>query len=179
MTKLGHVALNSLLLVSGTTLLSNSKAYPQAPSCVTWTQARKEFQSLYSQSFGAKFVPEIPKGFRKGCVFGDNGAYIIAAYILKDNLSPSIVRTTGKTLLDTSVPQLQPDRMDNIQQLLSSGRALLIYNVCSSTGTIHWCDKIPKDRPYFKDGAACLQNLCMRTVGVPKAELMKLWGTAD
>lgn len=141
------------------------------PACKTWTQLKSEIRELYSD-FGSPPIPDIPNGFKNGCVFGDSGANTIAIFVLKDGLRPRSVRNNA-TLLNSSIPL--KTSVDLGSATVENGRVLQFNNVCASTGTISFCQNTPSDRAYAKNGFVCFRYLCMKAVGVPNRELLQLW----
>ena len=149
----------------------------ESRSCVTWEQGKSEVQSLYSGNFGYSHpLPELPDGFKNGCVFGDSGAYTIAISVLKDELRPRITQDYD-TLLGTSIPKFSAI-VDGESETDETWDSLRFYNVCSSTGTLSFCEDIPTDAVYIKDGLVCLNNLCIEADSVYHTELVRLWNEA-
>lgn len=143
------------------------------PVCKTWSQVRSEIRQLYSQfAPSPPPIPDVPTGFKNGCVFGDNGANTIALYVLRDGLRPRSARSNDR-LFDTSIPLIRV--VDLGTASVENGRLLQFNNVCASNGTLDFCRNTPTNRAYAKNGAVCFRNFCMRAVGVPNAELLRLW----
>ncbi len=96
--------------------------------CVTWQAIRTAVQSGRVQS--AMIFPELPDGFKKGCVFYDPGAHTVNLFILKDGVSPDSVSVAAPQPDDGSLSQIVPigslgeeayDALMNSGQLLEVG----------------------------------------------------------
>jgi hypothetical protein len=149
------------------------RANSKEPGCVTWSEAKSEVHSLFNQSLRyERPLPELPNGFKNGCTFGNLGASTIAIYVLKDGLRPHSVQD-DKTVFGTSIPQFAA--VDVGSATIENGEVLVLHNVCGSTGTASFCEDIPVDRAYMKNGLVCLQNLCIQANSVPNTEVMRLW----
>jgi hypothetical protein len=148
-------------------------ANSKEPDCVTWSEKKSEIQSLFNQHYGYnRPLPELPNGFKSGCIFGDSGSFGIAIFVLKDGLRPRAVKNND-TVFRTSIP-LFPS-VDVGDANMDNGDILLFTSVCNSQGTAWFCEDVPKDRPYIKNGLVCLENLCLRANSVPNTELLRLW----
>lgn len=165
-------AITSLAII-GTVCALPQRANSKALNCVTWKQVKSEVQSLYKENFGYnRSLPELPNGFKNGCVLGDSGASTIAIYVLKDGLRPDAVQDND-TLFGTSIPKFSS--VDVGSATVENGEVLLLHSVCGSAGTAWFCEDVPKDQAYMKNGLTCLQNLCIQANSVPNTEVMKLW----
>lgn len=167
---IGGVVFNAVIgFMSGA---SAQKA--QLQTCKTWQQVKPEIQMIYMGAIGATAIPDMPKGFQKGCVFGDFGAYTISFYVLKDGLKSANMKPEEEGVLDFSIPRVNSAN-PNIQKAIKNGDILRLFNVCSSTVTLNFCKGIPSKKAYTKDGLVCLRNLCMQANGVKEQELENLW----
>ena len=142
----------------------------QLQTCKTWQQVKPEIQMIYMGAIGATAIPDMPKGFQKGCVFGDFGANTISFYVVKDGLKPANIKPEKEGVLDSSIPRVNSVN-SNIQKAIKNGNILRLFNVCFSTVTLSFCQGIPKKKAYTKDGLVCLRNLCMQANGVKEQEL--------
>lgn len=145
-------------------------------TCKNWQEVKSQIQMIYMGSIGATTIPDMPSGFRNGCVYGDFGAYTISLYVLKDDFKPRNLKLDKERFLDSSIPRINgADPI--IERQIKNGNILHFFNVCASTGTTNFCKSIPKNTPYTKDGLTCLNNLCIKATSVPEKELIKLWNT--
>jgi hypothetical protein len=92
--------LTSVALIGVACVLPQRANAQESRNCVTWDEVKSEVQSLYYDHP----LPELPDGFKNGCVFGDNGAYIIAISVLNDERLPRITQDYD-TLFGTSIPK--------------------------------------------------------------------------
>ena len=145
--------------------------------CRTWQDLKSQIQMIYMGSIGATVIPDMPKGFQNGCVYGDHGAYTISLYVLKDNFKPRNIKFDNERLLDSSIPRIN-GADPNIERQIKKGNILHFFNVCASTKTANFCKGIPRDTSYTKDGLTCLGNLCIQATSVPETELVKIWNNA-
>jgi hypothetical protein len=146
-------------------------------TCRTWQDVKSQIQMIYMGSIGNSVIPDMPKGFQNGCVYGDHGAHTISLYILKDDFKPRNIKIDNERLLDSSIPRIN-GAVPNIERQIKRGNILHFFNVCASTGTTSFCKDIPKNTSYTKDGLTCLNNLCIKATGVPESELVKIWNNA-
>jgi hypothetical protein len=158
-------------------LIGIAFAFPQransqeSRSCVTWEEVKSDVQSLYYDHP----LPELPDGFKNGCVFGDNGAYIIAISVFKEGLRPPITQDND-TLFGTAIPKFSSIAPE--YAIDKNWESIQFYNVCGSIGTGIFCEDMPRDRVYIKDGLVCHEYLCIKADAVLHTELVRLWNEA-
>lgn len=146
-------------------------------TCKNWQEVKSQIQMIYMGSIGATTIPDMPDGFKNGCVYGDFGAYTISLYVLKDNFKPRNLKIGNERFLDSSIPRINgADPL--VEKQIKNGNILHFFNVCTSTVTTTFCKNIPKDTSYAKDGLTCLNNLCIKATSISEPELVKLWNTA-
>ncbi|RUT07959.1 hypothetical protein DSM106972_022190 [Dulcicalothrix desertica PCC 7102] len=165
------------LVISAFDLAIAQKPPVQKQYCKTWQDVKSQIQMIYMGSVGASVVPDMPKRFQNGCVYGDHGAYTISLYVLKDDFKPTNIRLDNEILLDSSIPRIN-GADPNIERQIKRGNILHFFNVCASTGTASFCKGIPKNTSYSKDGLTCLNNLCIQAINVPETELITIWNNA-
>lgn len=151
--------------------------------CVTWEEVKSEVESLYSQFLYSDRLgyshplPELPDGFKNGCVFGDSGASTIAISVSKDEVRTRIAEDYdtifGVIPHYSSIVDVEPEIDENKEYLN-------FYNICSSVGTASttFCRDLPTDRVYIKEDSVCLQKLCIKANSVIRIELVRLWNEA-
>ncbi len=141
--------------------------------CVTWEEVKSEVQSLYDNHP----LPELPDGFKNGCVFGDNGAYVIAIYVFQDGLHLPMTQDND-TLFGTSIPKLSS--IDPEYPIDENWQSLRLYNVCGSVGraSTSFCQNMPTDEVFIKDGLVCHDYLCINVDSIHHTELVRLWNEA-
>jgi hypothetical protein len=163
--------LTSVALIGVACVLPQRANAQESRSCVTWEEVKNEVKSLYYDHP----LPELPDRFKNGCVFGDNGAYIIAISVFKEGVRPSITQNND-TLFGTSIPKFSS--IDPGYAIDENWEFLRFYNVCGSVGTASFCEDMPRDRVYIKDGLVCHDYLCIEADSVLHAELVRLWNAA-
>jgi hypothetical protein len=175
--------LTSVALIGVACALPQRANSQESKSCVTWEEVKSEVESLYdqflySESLGYSHpLPELPDGFKNGCVFGDNGSYVISISVLKDELRPRL--TQDYETLFGVIPRYS-SIVDVESATDETGNSLRFYNICGSLGTASttFCQDIPTDRVYIKEGLVCLQKLCIKADSKLQAELVRLWNAA-
>ena len=184
-------ALNYLLTTTFTSivLIGVACAFPQkanaqnSRNCVTWEEVKSEVESLYSQFLYSDRLgyshplPELPDGFQNGCVFGDNGAYVISISVLKDEMRPRL--TQYYDTLFGIIPRYSS--IVDVESAIDENReSLNFYNICGSLGTAStsFCQDLPTDKVYIKEGLVCLQKLCIEADSALQTELVRLWKAA-
>lgn len=142
-------------------------------SCVTWEEVKSEVESLYHDHP----LPELPDGFKNGCVFGDNGSYIIAISVFKEGMRPPITQVND-TLLGTSIPKFSSIALG--YAIDENWESLRFYNVCGSVGTAstRFCQTMPTDEVVIKEGLVCHDYLCIEADNKLQSELVRLWNEA-
>ncbi len=172
--------LTSVALIGVVCALPPRANSQESKSCVTWEEVKSEVESLYdqflySESLGYSHpLPELPDGFKNGCVFGDNGAYVISISVLKDEMRPRL--TQDYDTLFGIIP-----RYSSIVDVESAiDENLNFYNICGSLGTAStsFCQDLPTDKVYIKEGLVCLQKLCIEADRALQTELVRLWNAA-
>jgi len=174
-------ALNYLLITTLTSIVLIGVAYalPQKAnaqelrSCVTWEEVKSEVESLYYDHP----LPELPDEFKNGCVFGDNGSYIIAISVFKEGIRPPISQVND-TLFSTSIPKFSS--IDLGYAIDENWDSIRFYNVCGSVGTSYtsFCQNMPTDEVYIKEGLVCHNYLCIEADNELQSELVRLWNEA-
>lgn len=151
------------------------KAVSREIKCISWDEAKPEIRRLY-QGVGNPPIPNLPNGFKNGCVFYDLGGSTITLYVFKDEINPELTGISAQADAgEYSIPRLQTDEPSRLNQLIENGDMLRFFNVCASMGTMQWCRGTPKNRAYVKDGLVCFRNMCVEARGVARRELLKMW----
>lgn len=165
--------ITSVALIGVACVLPQRVNAQESKNCVTWDEVKSEVQSLYYDHP----LPELPDGFKNGCVFGDNGAYIIAISVFKEGLRPPITQDYD-TLFDTSIPKVSSIPPE--YAIDENWESLRFYNVCGSVGTAStsFCQTMPTDEVFIKDGLVCHNYLCIEADKELQSELVQLWNEA-
>jgi hypothetical protein len=193
MRQRGEIAMRSITYLTATVtsvaLIGVVCALPpransqESKSCVTWEEVKSEVESLYDQFLYSKSLgyshplPELPDGFKNGCVFGDNGAYVISISVLKDEMRPRL--TQDYDTLFGIIPRYSS--IVDVESAIDENReSLNFYNICGSLGTAStsFCQDLPTDKVYIKEGLVCLQKLCIEADSALQTELVRLWNAA-
>ncbi|PAX52414.1 hypothetical protein [Brunnivagina elsteri] len=146
------------------------------PVCQTWKNVKSEIQMIYMGSINNSVIPDMPKDFQNGCVYGDFGAYTISFYVFKNGWKSTNIKPETETVLDSSIARIDAAN-PNVDKQIKNGNILHLFNVCSSSKTVNFCKGIPKDNAYTKDNLVCLRNLCIQASNIPEKELLQLWNT--
>jgi hypothetical protein len=175
--------LTSIVLIGVACALPQKANAQESRSCVTWEEVKSEVESLYSQFLYSDRLgyshplPELPDGFKNGCVFGDSGASTIAISVSKDEVRTRIAQDYdtifGVIPHYSSIVDVEPETDKNKQYLN-------FYNICSSVGTASttFCQDLPTDSVYIKEESVCLQKLCIKADSTVRTELVRLWNEA-
>lgn len=91
--------------------------------CVTWQTLRTTVQTRTVQS--RMIFPELPDGFKKGCVFSDEGAHTLNFNILKDGVSPDSVEVVAPQPGDSAISKIVPKAFID-ESLMNSGQLLRV-----------------------------------------------------
>ena len=95
--------------------------------CVTWQAIRTAVQSGRVRS--EMIFPELPDGFKEGCVFYDPGAHTVNLFILKDGVSPNSVSVVAPQPDNGPFSQIVPRASlgeEAYDALMNSGQLLRI-----------------------------------------------------
>jgi hypothetical protein len=152
------------------------KPSTSSPVCQTWKDVKSEIQMIYIGTINNSIVPDMPKDFQNGCVYGDFGAYTISFYVYKNDFKSINIKPEIETVLDSSIARIDAAN-PIIEKHIKNGNILHLFNVCSSSETTSFCKGIPKDNAYTKDNLVCLRNLCIKASNIPERELLQLWNT--
>jgi hypothetical protein len=144
------------------------------PVCQTWKDVKSEIQMIYMGTINNSVIPDMPKDFRNGCIYGDFDAYTISFYVFKNGFKSTNIKPETETVLDSSIARIDTAN-PNIDKQIKNGNILHLFNVCSSSKTANFCKGIPKDNAYTKDNLVCLKNLCIQVSNIPETELLQLW----
>ncbi|NJL64721.1 MAG: hypothetical protein HC903_26535 [Methylacidiphilales bacterium] len=142
--------------------------------CQNWKDVKSEIQMIYMGTINNSVIPDIPKDFQNGCVYGDFGAYTVSFYVFKNGWKSTNIKPETETVLDSSIARIDAAN-PNIDKEIKNGNILHLFNVCSSSKTANFCQGIPKNNAYVKNNLVCLQNLCLQASNIPEKELLQLW----
>lgn len=173
----------SVTLIGVACVLPQRANTQESRRCLTWEEVKSEVQSLYEQFLYSDRLgyshplPELPDGYKNGCVFGDSGASTIVISVSKDEVRARIAQdydtVFGVIPHYSLIVDVEPETDKNKEYLN-------FYNICSSVGTASttFCQDLPTDSVYINEESVCLQKLCIKADSAVRTELVRLWNEA-
>jgi hypothetical protein len=145
-------------------------------SCVIWQTLRTAIQSGRVQS--RLILPELPDGFKKGCVFYDEGAHTLNFHILKDGVSPDSVSVVAAQPYDSPISQIVPKAFID-DSLMNRGQLLRVGFDSPGETDAAFIRKNAWERAFIRkseDGRVTVifRNLFMESKGVPPEVMARL-----
>lgn len=167
-------------------LLANPQTAPARAAsssvnpCVTWQTLKTAVQSGTVQS--EIILPELPDGFKNGCVFFDEGAHTLAFYILKDGVSPDSFSVVAAQPGDSAISQIVPKAFidyEAYEALMNRGQLLRVGFDSPGETEAAFIRKNAWERAFvrkYSDGnvTVIFRYLFMESKGVPEDVMIRL-----
>ncbi len=168
--------LTAIVLASLTVNSVSANPSSSINSCVTWQTLRTAVQSGTIRS--RLILPELPDGFKKGCVFYNEGAHTLNFQILKDGVSPNSVSVIAAQPYNSPVSQIVPKGFID-DALMNRGQLLIVGFDSPGVTDAAFIRKNAWERAFIRkeeDGRVTVifRNLFVESKGVPPEVIARL-----